>query len=82
MPPANSSNRRSFLQQVLTGMGMLSTSNIMKLRAEAGIVSQPSDTSLILLWQDGGPSHFETFDPKPDAPAEIRVVVAHSPELL
>src|SRR4029077_8313269 len=21
---------------------------------------------------DGGPSHFETFDPKPDAPAEIR----------
>ena len=21
---------------------------------------------------DGGPSHFETFDPKPDAPAEVR----------
>ena len=21
---------------------------------------------------DGGPSHYETFDPKPDAPAEIR----------
>lgn len=72
MPPTNSANRRSFLQQVLTGMGMLSTSTIMKLRAEAGIVAQPSDTSLILLWQDGGPSQFETFDPKPDAPAEIR----------
>lgn len=28
--------------------------------------------SLILLWQDGGPSHFETFDPKPDAPSEYR----------
>jgi hypothetical protein len=27
---------------------------------------------LILLWQDGGPSHFETFDPKPDAPSEFR----------
>ncbi|MCA9136140.1 MAG: DUF1501 domain-containing protein [Planctomycetales bacterium] len=26
----------------------------------------------ILVWQDGGPSHYETFDPKPDAPVEIR----------
>lgn len=29
-------------------------------------------TSCILIWMDGGPTHFETFDPKPDAPAEIR----------
>ena len=29
-------------------------------------------TSCILIWLDGGPSHFETFDPKPTAPAEIR----------
>ncbi len=29
-------------------------------------------TRCILIWLDGGPSHFETFDPKPDAPAEIR----------
>ena len=28
--------------------------------------------SCILLWMDGGPSQHETFDPKPDAPAEIR----------
>lgn len=26
----------------------------------------------ILLWLDGGPSHLETFDLKPDAPAEVR----------
>ena len=26
----------------------------------------------ILIWMDGGPTHFETFDPKPEAPAEIR----------
>lgn len=26
----------------------------------------------ILLWLDGGPSHLEMFDPKPEAPAEIR----------
>jgi uncharacterized protein (DUF1501 family) len=26
----------------------------------------------ILLWMQGGPSHIDTFDPKPDAPAEVR----------
>jgi hypothetical protein len=29
-------------------------------------------SNCILIWMDGGPTHFETFDPKPDAPAEIR----------
>src|SRR5216110_3016841 len=28
--------------------------------------------SCILIWMDGGPTHYETFDPKPTAPAEIR----------
>jgi hypothetical protein len=28
--------------------------------------------SCILIWMDGGPSHYETFDPKPDAPKEVR----------
>src|SRR5262249_8563591 len=26
----------------------------------------------VLLWMDGGPSHLDTFDPKPDAPAQVR----------
>lgn len=26
----------------------------------------------ILIWMDGGPSHYETFDPKPEAPSEFR----------
>ena len=28
--------------------------------------------SCILIWLDGGPSHLETFDPKPEAPLEVR----------
>ena len=28
--------------------------------------------SCILVWLDGGPSHLETFDPKPEAPVEVR----------
>ena len=28
--------------------------------------------SCVLIWLDGGPRHLETFDPKPDAPSEVR----------
>jgi hypothetical protein len=43
----------------------------LRIRASAAEPSK-SKTSCILIWLDGGPSHFETFDPKPEAPAEIR----------
>ena len=34
---------------------------------------QPAkNTSVILLWLDGGPSHMDMYDMKPDAPAEYR----------
>src|SRR5215813_37854 len=29
-------------------------------------------TNATFVWHGGGPSHIDTFDPKPDAPAEIR----------
>src|SRR5262245_53207884 len=45
--------------------------NALRSLANAG-ESTPRNTSCILIWLDGGPSHFETFDPKPNAPAEIR----------
>src|SRR5918995_1500590 len=32
----------------------------------------PPPKSCILLWMAGGPSHIDTFDPKPDAPADVR----------
>ncbi|MBY0527605.1 MAG: DUF1501 domain-containing protein [Gemmataceae bacterium] len=32
----------------------------------------PAAKSCILIWLDGGPTHYETFDPKPNAPAEFR----------
>jgi len=38
------------------------------LRASAA----PMEKSCILIWLDGGPSHLDTFDPKPAAPSEVR----------
>jgi hypothetical protein len=38
--------------------------------AAAGV--SPRARACILIWLDGGPSHLDTFDPKPDSPAEVR----------
>jgi hypothetical protein len=40
--------------------------------ARASGLCSPDRINCILIWLDGGPSHYETLDPKPDAPADIR----------
>lgn len=40
--------------------------------APAAAWSGERGLSCILLWQEGGLSHLDTFDPKPDAPAAVR----------
>jgi hypothetical protein len=44
----------------------------LRLRAQATSVSPAPAKCCILIWMDGGPTHYETFDPKPNAPSEIR----------
>ncbi len=64
-------SRRDFVQLGMAGMGGLGLSSI--LRAKAAAAEQGGggkDTSVILIWLDGGPSHHDTYDPKPDAPSE------------
>lgn len=66
--------RRRFLQTTLTAGGLgLSLDEILRRRTVAAENhSTPQDTSVIHIWLGGGPSQFETFDPKPEAPLEIR----------
>ena len=71
--------RRDFLQIGLGGALGLGFCDLLRLRAGAAeTVVAPNaagagkNINCILVWLDGGPSHYETFDPKPDAPAEIR----------
>ena len=40
--------------------------------AESDGMPAPKAKACILIWLDGGPSHLETFDPKPNAPSEVR----------
>ena len=42
----------------------------MRARADAKI--EPTAKSVILLFLQGGPSHIDIWDPKPDAPSNIR----------
>jgi hypothetical protein len=63
-------SRRDFLQVGALGLTGLSLSHLLQARAAAGVRSKA--TSVVWLWLGGGPSHVETFDPKPDAPSEYR----------
>ena len=71
--PANvaAGSRRSFLQAGSLLLGGLGLSDLLRLRAAAG-ERKAVDTAVILLWLEGGPSHMETYDMKPDSPREYR----------
>lgn len=63
--------RRGCLRLGLGAFG-LGFADLLRLRQVAAAAEQARPTSCILIWMDGGPSHYETFDPKPEAPKEIR----------
>jgi len=62
-------NRRSFLTLGVAGMASVALPGIFRARAES---STTKNTSVILIWLDGGPGHMDMYDMKPDAPAEYR----------
>jgi len=66
-------SRRDFLHLgVLSSFG-LSLPDLFRLQAaQHSPKPQVRSTSCILIWLDGGPSHLEMFDLKPDAPVEVR----------
>ncbi len=64
-------SRRWFLEVGLAGLGGLSLGSVRRVPAAT---TQPSadKKAVILFWLSGGPSHIDMWDPKPDAPPEIR----------
>lgn len=62
---------------IKVGLGALAGAGLtqmlrLKAQASAGRSITPTAQSCILIWMDGGPTHYETFDPKPAAPVEFR----------
>src|SRR5262245_47403466 len=60
-------NRRTFLRAGALALGGLTLPDLLAARGATS-----PDTSVILFWMWGGPSHLETYDLKPDAPTEYR----------
>lgn len=65
-------SRRSCLSAGLFGFAGLSLPNLLKLRAAQGASTASRPKSVIMIWLRGGPSHIDSYDMKPAAPAEIR----------
>ncbi|HND55766.1 MAG TPA: DUF1501 domain-containing protein, partial [Pirellulaceae bacterium] len=75
-------SRRWFLQTGVAGVAGLTASSLLRHQASgaegvagqgaAGQGSGRAPKSVILFWLSGGPSHIDMWDPKPDAPQEIR----------
>lgn len=62
--------RRDFLKVGALGLGGLSLTDLLRLESHAG--QQATKKSIINIYLAGGPTHMDTFDLKPEAPAEFR----------
>ncbi len=73
--PFGSTNRRAFLQAGLAGFATLSLPGLLKLRSFASAAGSASPTekkAVIMVWQPGGLSHLDSYDPKPLSGSEYR----------
>ena len=67
-------DRRGMLKASLAGLAGLTLPDLLRLRTQAAATGQAmgGSKSVILLWMAGGPSHIDTWDPKPQRPYENR----------
>jgi hypothetical protein len=71
--PFGPAGRRAFLQTGLAGFASLSLPGLLKLRsraADAPATGSAERKAVIMVWQPGGLSHIDSYDPKPDAGSE------------
>lgn len=64
-------DRRAFLQAGASTVLGLSLADLLRFQAQGTPVAGPA-RSILLLWLWGGPAQLDTWDPKPNAPAEFR----------
>src|SRR5436853_3491579 len=67
--------RRQLLHAGSLAIGGLSLAPLFAARAaDPSMASILTGKSVIFIFLQGGPSQFETFDPKPEAPTDIRTI--------
>jgi uncharacterized protein (DUF1501 family) len=65
-------SRRSFLKVGALAVGGLALSDLLRFKAQAQSKTVSSAKAIIMVYLNGGPSHLDTYDLKPEAPVEYR----------
>lgn len=65
-------SRRGFMQMGLAGFATMSLPGLLRMRSAQASDGTRKKNSVIMVWQPGGCSHIDTYDPKPNAPSEYR----------
>jgi hypothetical protein len=71
-PYCDGVSRRSFLKVGSLAFGGLTLPDFLRLKAQGAVAQEPRARSVIMICLGGGPSHLETYDMKPGAPADVR----------
>ncbi|MEO1999375.1 MAG: DUF1501 domain-containing protein, partial [Planctomycetaceae bacterium] len=66
--------RRDVLRIGASSLGGLTLAGLLAAKTHAGLGRALKDRSVVVLNLQGGPTQFETFDPKMTAPSEIRSI--------
>jgi hypothetical protein len=65
-------SRRSFLKVGGLCVGGLTLADLLRLQAHGRVEKRATSKAVIMVWLEGGPSHIDIYDLKPQAPAEFR----------
>lgn len=65
-------SRRELLRIGSLTIGGLTFADLLRVRATAAAPSPTRDKAIIMVYLNGGPSHIDLYDLKPDAPVEYR----------
>lgn len=65
-------SRRDFLQVGTLGVAGLTLADLLRLRAQVATPARSSSKAIIMVYLNGGPSHMDLYDLKPEAPVDYR----------
>ena len=65
-------SRRNFLKLGGLCVGGLTLADLLRLEARGQAPRRASSKAVIIVWLEGGPSHIDMYDLKPEAPDEYR----------
>src|SRR5262245_6805830 len=65
-------SRRSFLKVGALAVGGLTLADVLRLKAQGVVDAGASGKAIIMVYLNGGPSHIDLYDMKPEAPVEYR----------